>query len=441
VRSVSSLASLGLAGWISAAMPVVAGAQSQEIPAREAAAKADPKDPAAQAALGTAYLRAGRYPDAKKQFERAEALTPLDPMAVTRRAEVAIAQGDYKQAKSQCKRLYAEAREAAAGAGSAAKKPKPKFETPPLAHVCMARAHLAWNRSEPAFEELALALAQEPTLGEAQLVLGHAHRIRNQMSEAEAAYLKAKQNPQLIAEADLGLGRLYVTLGKKAEATASLREALARDGQWPELQYELGSLLGATPEALELLSQASAGKPGWADAARGLGDAARQAGELERAEAAYRQALKSDPNSALAHLGLGEALGAKGQLGDAEAALRKAISLVSNDARAVLALAEVQLKQGQFEEALDSFRHAADLDPKNPAGLIRAAEASLEHRRATLAAGFLDRLLANYPTQPKALVLYGDVMRARGDKAAAKQFYDRAVSAGGQVDASRLQLK
>ncbi len=37
-------------------------------------------------------------------------------------------------------------------------------------------------------------------------------------------------------------------------------------------------------------------------------------------------------------------------------------------------------------------------------------------------------------------MLYGDVMRARGDKAQAKAYYDRAVSAGGNLDAARADF-
>src|SRR4051812_5698854 len=79
-----------------------ASAQVADIPAKEAAAKAQPRDLAVQTALGVAYLRAGRFKDADKQLERAEGLAKGDPLAVTRRAEVAIVQGDYKRAKGLC---------------------------------------------------------------------------------------------------------------------------------------------------------------------------------------------------------------------------------------------------------------------------------------------------------------------------------------------------
>ncbi|MFT3923430.1 MAG: tetratricopeptide repeat protein [Myxococcales bacterium] len=323
--------------------PAPGSAQAGELPALEAAAKAAPKDLAAQSALGRAYLRAGRFADAAKQFERAEGLAPLDPQAVTQRAEVAIAQGDYKQARNQCKKLFKEQK------GSA------------LAHVCMARAFLAWNRSERAFEELAAATAQDPNLGEAQLVLGHAHRIRNQVAEAETAYKRGKENRGLAAEAGLGLGRLYAAAGQKDDAVASLREALSLDPLWPEIQYELGVLLGSTPEARNLLAQAVAGRPGWADAARALGDAQRQAGELAGAEDGYRKALATDRNMLAAHLGLAEVLLAKAQPAEAEAEVKAALALVANDARATLLLAEIQVKQGLVDEGIDTFRHAADL--------------------------------------------------------------------------------
>jgi len=398
-----------------------AAAQVAEIPSKEAAAKALPRDLSAQTALGVAYLRAGRFKDADKQLERAEALAKGDPAAMMRRAEVAIVQGDYKRARGLCKQLFTE------------------DKVPPLAHVCMARAFLAWNRSERAFEELQAALGEDPNLGEAQLVLGHAHRIRSQVTDAETAYARAKENAGLEAEANLGLGRLYAAAGRKAQAIEALRAALMREPNWPEVQYELGLLLDGNDEARELFSQALAGRPDWAEPARALGDVLRQAGEMSGAEAAYRKALAAEPDLSAAHAGLGEVLFAAGRLDEAEAVLRRALGLVPNDPRCMLGLAEIQVKRGLVEEAVEQFRQAADRDPRNPVGLLRAAEVLVANQRTTLAAGFLDRLLATHPQNAKGLTLYGDVMRARGDKASATRYYERAVSAGGQVDPALLQ--
>lgn len=373
-----------------------ASAQVTEISEKEAQVKAQPKSWEAHAALGVAYLRAGRFAQADAQMARAESLAKGDPRGVLRHAEVAIAQGDYKRARARCKTLFKDR------------------EPPALAHVCMARAFLAWNRSERAFEELEAALARDPDSAEAHLALGHAHRIRSQVPEAEAAYARAKQDATLAAEAQLGLGQLYVAAGRKADAVEALRGALALEPNWPEVQYQLALLLDGSDEAKALLARALEGRPNWAEPALALAELRFAAGDLEGAEAAYRKAIAAEAQLAAAHAGLAQTLLALGRVPEAEASANKALSLVENDARAALVRAEVLVRKGQFEEALEAFRHAADLNPRDPFPLYRAVQVSLDQRRAVLAQGFLDRLLAAHPKYEPALELHRDIARVRG---------------------------
>lgn len=408
------LAQTGIANLVSA--------QVSEIPGKRAAVKSAPRDAQAHDALGVAELRAGHFSEAKRAFEAAASLDKTNPKRVMRVAEVAIAQGDYKAAKNLCRKLFPE-----------------RGDPPAVAHVCMARAYLAWSRSARAFEDLELALQMDPASTDAQLVLGHAHRLRAQLGESEAAYVKARQDPSLAAEASLGLGKLYAAAGKKEQAIVALRDVLAREPAWPEAQLELGILLGHTDEARTLLAAALEGRPGWADAARALADARREAGDLSGAESAYKQSLAADAQSAPAHAGLGDVLYRAGRFDEAQAALEKSLTLVSNNARAALLLAEVFAKQGKGDEAVEQFRHAADLDPRDPTGLLRATELLLADKRATVAAGFLDRLLEAHPDLSAGLKLYGDVMQMRGDKAQARAFYDRALKGRGAVDRAAIQ--
>jgi protein O-GlcNAc transferase len=401
----------------------VVEAQALEITSKEADVKSRPKDSSAHTALGLAYLEAGRFRDATRTLEKAESLSKGNPEAVVRLAQVHIAQGDQKGAQKRCKKLFPE-----------------KGDAPAIAHVCMARAYLAWNRAERAFEELDQAAAKDDGLREVDLVRGHAHRLRNEVAEAEAAYARAKGEPRCAAEADLGLGRLYASAGRKDDAIAALRRALASAPRSPDALYELGLLLGASAEARQLLAAAADNRPGWAEAARALGDARRDAGDLGGAAAAYRRALEIDAQLARAHAGLGEVLMLSGDLVEAQLSLERALALFPNDARSVLAMAELLSRQGHFEEAVEQFRHAADLDPRSPVALTRAAELLYQQNRMTMAAGYLDRLLQNHPKNGHGLALYGDVMKASGNKVEAKAYYERALSAG-SVDRAAVEGK
>jgi tetratricopeptide (TPR) repeat protein len=384
-------------------------AQTADLPARSQAAKLAPRDARAQEALGLALLEAGRHAEAQ-----------------TRVAQAYLAQGNYRKAKSLCRKLQTEPDGSAQSA---------------MAHVCMARTYLAWNRSERAFEELDRARGLDPELREVELVRGHAHRLRNEVSEAEAAYARAKGDPRLAGEADLGLGQLYAATGRKDEAIAALRRVLAGSAHQPDALYELGLLLGTGEESLRLLAEAHEPRPGWADAAVALGDARRAGKDLKGAEAAYREALRVDGSQARAHTGLGEVLWLAGQLDAAKLELDKSLSLVANDARATLVLAEILQQQGKLEEALEQFRHAADLDPRDPTALARAAELLVAQKRMNTAAGYLDRLLQAHPQSGVGLALYGDVMAERGNKVQAREYYTRALAAGGMPDPASVESK
>jgi len=113
---------------------------------------------------------------------------------------------------------------------------------------------------------------------------------------------------------------------------------------------------------------------------------------------------------------------------------------VPNSPVAVLALAELLARQERPEEAFEQYRHAADLDARNPLALLRAAELAVRLHREVLAAGFLDRLLQQHATYAPALALYGDIMKARGDRNRARDHYQRALRGGeGQIDRARVQ--
>jgi tetratricopeptide (TPR) repeat protein len=126
---------------------------------------------------------------------------------------------------------------------------------------------------------------------------------------------------------------------------------------------------------------------------------------------------------------------------DAEAALRRSLEILPNSKESATALADVYAATERYEEAFEQYRTAADLDPQDPAALLAAATLAIRIRRDVLAAGFLDRLLDARRNLAAALLLYGDVMKARGDRNAARQYYERATRGEGPVDRARLQVE
>jgi tetratricopeptide (TPR) repeat protein len=215
----------------------------------------------------------------------------------------------------------------------------------------------------------------------------------------------------------------------REDAVRALRRALELDGLDPEVHYELGRLLRGD-EGRALLERAVAGRPAWPEAQTALGDALVSASQLEGAEAAFRAALAARQDHEPAHAGLGRVLAARGELGGAESSLRRALEIVTNDQAAMTALADVLARTARTEEAYESYRTAFGFDTRNVEPMLRAARLALSQQRDVLASGFLDSILRVQAEQADALALYGDVMRARSDRAQARQYYERALRAG-----------
>ena len=96
-------------------------------------------------------------------------------------------------------------------------------------------------------------------------------------------------------------------------------------------------------------------------------------------------------------------------------------------------LADLLAQKQDYEGAFEQYRLAADLDPRSPVALLSATRLALTVNRDVLAAGFLDRLLEAHPDLAAGLALYGDVMKARADRNAARDYYQRALRGRGEL--------
>jgi Flp pilus assembly protein TadD len=89
----------------------------------------------------------------------------------------------------------------------------------------------------------------------------------------------------------------------------------------------------------------------------------RARGNLPAAEAAFRQAIRLDPENAIAHAGLGHVLSDRKDLPGAEPALRQALRLDPRSAFAHNGLGSVLYHRGDLPGAEAEYREAIRLDP------------------------------------------------------------------------------
>lgn len=232
-------------------------------------------------------------------------------------------------------------------------------------------------------------------------------------------------------ESMVGLGRVLQRdedPASQERAETLLRDALAMDPWHPEATLYLGRLLSRTGRAHEgevLLARHAA--------------LAERRDEMDNAERAQRLA----PTSPDVLVRLGEVRARHGDLEGAEAAYRQALSFDDAHLPAQLGLADLALRTGESSMALGWAESAAKAAPDNQAarlrlGLARLADGETEAARELL--GDLEALPVG------ELVRLGDAFAAAGLPEEARGAYEAAIEAGsGEAEAwlgrARLALR
>jgi tetratricopeptide (TPR) repeat protein len=139
-----------------------------------------------------------------------------------------------------------------------------------------------------------------------------------------------------------------------------------------------------------------------------------RAGDLARAEALYREALRLNPADAMAWFLLGLAVRGRGALADAEDAYREAVRLRPDFFEALNNLGNVLALRGRPEEAADYYRRVLRLRPDYVEAHNNLG-AALRHQGDLAAAEASYReALRRRPEYPDALNNLGDVLARRG---------------------------
>jgi tetratricopeptide (TPR) repeat protein len=391
------------------------------------AAKATPAAPSGSdgreaRARGLALIRQGKLKEAEAAMKQSAQARGQSLEALYDLARVQFAADDYPKARSACRALTAKDRNAM------------------LTDLCMARAFLVWRRASRAHEYVASALAKAPNDPDVILADADLKRVMSEFDASRAAYQRLISIDPNNAEAYFGLGQLYLIAPDNDAARKAFASALQNAPDWPEAMYELGRLESGT-KAVSLLEGAIAARPTWSEARVALGAARLENGEVDAAEALFRQVLKANPKLPLAHARLGMALAAKRDYANAEAELKRGLEGLPNDADAALWLARVYAQTERNEDAFEAYRNASSLEKTGSRALVEAGIFAMKLQRNTLAQAFLEKAVERTPKSAPAQARFADVLLARGEKALAKQHYQLALGGEGEVDRQDVQRR
>lgn len=285
-------------------------------------------------------------------------------------------------------------------------------------------------------------------------------QAREKTPAGSASAVPAAPSPR-----DLAMKAAYAALDAgELDAAASQFETLLR--QRPREVDALGGL-GLTrlrqerfDEAVELLGRATAQPAGsrWKTMERtarhwqalGEANAARQAGDTDRALRLARAAVESDPKEPEAQILLGDLLAAQGRLPQAESAYRAALQATPRPVRALAGLISVLGASGRVDQAQAMIRELDDsqLARLGGAGTLRANQLRLQAEQAQQrgdsvgAQALLEQAVALAPQSAWARLALGQLLvrQNRLDEARA-QLDAMALPAAGTERLDALQAR
>ncbi len=210
------------------------------------------------------------------------------------------------------------------------------------------------------------ATARRPATVEQLFAGGHREHAAGHWAAAEALYAEVLARAPRHWPAWLERGVVCWLLGRRDDAVANVRQALALEANFARTQATLGAFLGMSGQsaaAVPYLQRAIELDPQSAEAHYNLGKALQEQGRTVAAEQAYRVALRLDPDHRLAPLNLGEVLQGRGEADAAEQVYREALRRLPTHPFARLKLANLLVAQWRTPEGLQHYREAVRLIP------------------------------------------------------------------------------
>ena len=207
------------------------------------------------------------------------------------------------------------------------------------------------------------------------LLTGCASHERPRAGSGAMAANPAVQKPvsrQQESRHDIEAGNDLLLRGQVDEAEHLFRLALEADPGSLEAVAGLGRVAvhrGQYSDALPLLERATRVSSQIVSAFQALGDAYAATGDVERAAAAYRQAVALAPGDLDARISLARSLTEIGEYSEAAEVCARSMRLARDDpgalSRVHMAVGEVYSRQGNSPAAMSAYYKAAELNPRD----------------------------------------------------------------------------
>jgi len=303
-------------------------------------------------------------------------------------------------------------------------------------------------------------IQHNPTLADAQNILGVTLSARGKSKEAIACLRRATKIAPKIASYHANLGEVLRVSGNLPDALVELIEAIRLDPKNAQAHSNLGIVRYERKEydeAIKCYKQALELNGTFAEAYNNLGNALRMTGDLDGAMQAYQNALSHREIYPEAYNNLGTLLRELNKTDQAAHALRKAIAQNPRYVDAYSNLASLYHGQNKDVEALRELSDALKIAPRNPKSLILTARIQLRRGSFQAAEQACRMVLQDDPSNAEALTVLGQVLhdidkydasievlekalKINPDNAEALNFYGVALKSVGRLDEARDQI-
>jgi protein O-GlcNAc transferase len=294
-------------------------------------------------------------------------------------------------------------------------------------------------------------LALEPEHALATLRLGEVYLETGEVDQAEALLSAVVSEPGFGATAHAALAKIATLRQDHAAAVEHYTAALELEPEATRLHVPLGMAyrsLGEIDRAREHLDQRGDGKVRFEDPVMRevasltvssevfitTATQALRAGQLERAERAYRGAIAANPENPRAHVNLAEVLARRGDLDAAEASAREALRLTPTSFFALFNLGNILEKRGDRAAAAEYFDRALVQDPKNVKANFRLASLLMRTGEYERAAELFRKVEQSAPSFVRARYLHALALVALSRPKEARSLLEEALAVDPQAE-------
>uniref|UniRef100_A0A3P9CU87 dolichyl-phosphate-mannose--protein mannosyltransferase n=1 Tax=Maylandia zebra TaxID=106582 RepID=A0A3P9CU87_9CICH len=270
-----------------------------------------------------------------------------------------------------------------------------------------------------------------PHFADAYSSLASLYAEQKRFSEANEVYLKGIENCPDSSDLHNNYGVFLVDTGQRA--AAHYQQAVRLKPAHYVAMVNLGRLLRSSNENKEAESwyKRALQVTRKVDILTPLGALYYNTGRYKEALQVYREAVALQPESTDIWLALAQVLAMAGRTKEAEKMMLDVISRKGNCIECYRLLSAIYSKRGNYTEALEALDKALQ---QNPSDLTVRAELYFSKGNQLREMNQLDRAFESYklavelkPDQSQAWMNMGGIQHIKGDYAAARMYYQRAL--------------